>query len=71
MNIKNLLSEFFYISTGKYRNREAKFYHAIVHLDHCLNSYSDNIVHKSFIFCHLYSIEYTAHGYTNFNYLVT
>nr|WP_257797004.1 helix-turn-helix domain-containing protein [Lactobacillus crispatus] len=49
--------EFLDISTGKYRNREAKFYHAIVHLDHCLNCGSDTIVHNG----HLYSnVRYPA-----------
>lgn len=57
LNIKDPLLEFLDISTGKYRNREAKFYHAIVHLDHCLNCGSDNIVHNG----HLYSnVRYPA-----------
>ena len=57
LNIKDPLLEFLDISTGKYRNREAKFYHAIVHLDHCLNYGSDNIVHNG----HLYSnVRYPA-----------
>lgn len=57
LNIKDPLLEFWDISTGKYRNREAKFYHAIVHLDHCLNCGSDNIVHNG----HLYSnVRYPA-----------
>ena len=57
LNIKDPLLEFFDISTGKYRNRKAKFYHAIVHLDHCLNCGSANIVHNG----HLYSnVRYPA-----------
>ena len=57
LNIKDPLLEFLDISTGKYRNREAKFYHAIVHLDHCLNCGSDTIVHNG----HLYSnVRYPA-----------
>ena len=50
LNIKDPLLEFFDISTGKYRNRKAKFYHAIVHLDHCLNCGSANIVHNGYLY---------------------
>ena len=46
LNIKDPLLEFLDISIGKYRNRDAKFYHAVAHLDQCLNCGSTNIVHN-------------------------
>lgn len=51
LNIKDPLLEFVDTSIGKYRNRDAKFYHAIAHLDQCPNCGSRNIVHNG----HLYS----------------
>ena len=57
LNIKDPLLEFLDISIGKYRNRDAKFYHAVAHLDQCLNCGSTNIVHNG----HLYSnVRYPA-----------
>src|SRR5699024_12216368 len=57
LNIKDPLLEFLDISIGKYRNRDAKFYHAVAHLDQCLNCGSTNIVHNG----HLYSnVRYLA-----------
>ena len=57
LNIKDSLLEFLDISIGKYRNRDAKFYHAVAHLDQCLNCGSTNIVHNG----HLYSnVRYPA-----------
>lgn len=57
LNIKDPLLEFLDISIGKYRNRDAKFYHAVAHLDQCLNCGSTNIVHYG----HLYSnVRYPA-----------
>ena len=57
LNIKDPLLEFLDISIGKYRNRDAKFYHAVAHLDQCLNYGSTNIVHNG----HLYSnVRYPA-----------
>ena len=57
LNINDPLLEFLDISIGKYRNRDAKFYHAVAHLDQCLNCGSTNIVHNG----HLYSnVRYPA-----------
>lgn len=56
LNIEADNLEFLDTSLGKYRGREAKFYHAVLHLDHCLVCGSDHIWHN-------------GHSYSNLRYL--
>lgn len=46
LNIEADNLEFLDTSLGKYRGCEAKFYHAVLHLDHCLVCGSDHIWHN-------------------------
>ncbi len=54
LNINDPLLEFIDTSFEKYRNHDVKFYHAIAHLDKCLNCGSSNIVHNGHLI-YLYS----------------
>ena len=56
LNIEADNLEFLDTSLGKYRGREAKFYHAVLHLDHCLVCGSNHIWHN-------------GHSYSNVRYL--
>lgn len=52
LNIEADNVDFFKVSVGKYRNRDAKFYHALARLDYCLVCGSDHVWHNG----HAYSI---------------
>ena len=56
LNIEADNLEFLDTPLGKYRGREAKFYHAVLHLDHCLVCCSNHIWHN-------------GHSYSNVRYL--